>query len=345
MTNSNAPRPPTAHDLASQLSRLNLGALQEHEALSLWPIVSPVTPAAANAATQAPPYVGLAEAIAAGRFRVEEVDEHGAVENIVAVNEGDACVLILFGEELRGAKQNRIANASFLVGPHSRTVIDVSCVEQGRWARRTRDFEASGAVFSSQGRRKMAKKVARAVAEGGRFDADQHEVWSEVGSKLMQSGAHSETLAYADHLQERTHEVGRATQDFDAQPHQVGFVAAVRGQIRGLEIIGRPEVFARSFSALLGAYLIDAIDDAESGLAGGDRWRPTASESPSPGFVSPEAFLEAVAKANTIAGPSLGLGEDLRLRGDALTGCALFAGELVHLTAFAESSYPDEIVN
>jgi hypothetical protein len=35
------------------------------------------------------------------------------------------------------------------------------------------------------------------------------------------------------------------------------------------------------------------------------------------------------------SGPSLGLGEDLRLRGNGLEGCALVHGDLVHLTAFS----------
>ncbi len=47
-------------------------------------------------------------------------------------------ILILDGEELVGAKQNRIVNTTILVVALSTLVIPVSCVEQGRWSYRER---------------------------------------------------------------------------------------------------------------------------------------------------------------------------------------------------------------
>jgi hypothetical protein len=78
-------------------------------------------------------YQTLREALAAGTLRVTEVSEGGSVPRLSAVNDGDKAVLILDGEELVGAKQNRIANLTILV-PAKRTIpIPVSCVEAGRW--------------------------------------------------------------------------------------------------------------------------------------------------------------------------------------------------------------------
>src|SRR5947207_300070 len=59
-------------------------------------------------------YVGLDEA-AAGGFTVSELDE-GVVETLVVENPLAACVLLYEGEELLGAKQNRIVGRSVLVG-------------------------------------------------------------------------------------------------------------------------------------------------------------------------------------------------------------------------------------
>ena len=57
----------------------------------------------------------------------------------------------------------------------------------------------------------------------------------------------------------------------------------------GLELIGRPDVFAASFRALLRSYAVDAIDAAVV-------QDPTAStaEKTQDGVDSPEAFLEAI---------------------------------------------------
>ncbi len=52
-----------------------------------------------------------------------------------------------------------------------------------------------------------------------------------------------------------------------------------------------------------------------------------------PAFSDPEGFLAALRQTNRDPAPSLGLGEDIRISGADLEGCALAAGDLVHLTA------------
>ncbi len=59
------------------------------------------------------------------------------------LNHADIDALILDGTELRGAKQNRMVNITIIVGKHSEAPIPVSCVEQGRWAYRSRGFTSS----------------------------------------------------------------------------------------------------------------------------------------------------------------------------------------------------------
>jgi ARG and Rhodanese-Phosphatase-superfamily-associated Protein domain len=71
---------------------------------------------------------------------VEEVSEGGSVPDLLVTNLGGSRVLFLEGEELRGAKRNRVLNTSVLVAAHSKTRIPVRCVEQGRWRYRSRHF-------------------------------------------------------------------------------------------------------------------------------------------------------------------------------------------------------------
>ena len=49
------------------------------------------------------------------------------------VNRGPKPTLIIDGEELVGAKQNRVVNLTILVAAESELIIPVSCVEAGRW--------------------------------------------------------------------------------------------------------------------------------------------------------------------------------------------------------------------
>ena len=63
---------------------------------------------------------------------------------------------MLDGEELIGAKQNRILNTTVLVAAHTEVTIPVSCVEQGRWGYRGRQFrpgDARSTPPSARGRR------------------------------------------------------------------------------------------------------------------------------------------------------------------------------------------------
>ena len=68
--------------------------------------------------------------------RVTKLSEGGSVQQLLFVNEGERPVLLLDGEELVGAKQNRILNLTILAPPKQRIVVPVSRVEAGRRERR-----------------------------------------------------------------------------------------------------------------------------------------------------------------------------------------------------------------
>jgi hypothetical protein len=313
---------PNLEPLAELLARIALAPEQTHEALSLWPLV--LREAAPR--PDEPDYILLSRALADGTLQVDEISEGGSVPHVRVTNRGPLAVLFLFGEEIRGAKQNRIANASFLVPAASELVIDVSCVEKGRWGRRGQGgFGASGEVVSHRMRAKMAAKVAASRRRGGRFEADQLEVWQEVGERLEHAHMRSATDAYADYIRTRQSDLAEIVAAFRPLERQIGFVAVAGGEVVGLEAIGRPEIFAERFEGLVRAYAVDAIDAA---LAARERGRAVASQA------SPAAFLAALGRAAAERGPSLGAGDDLRIEGEGIAGCALVAGRVVHLTAF-----------
>jgi len=90
----------------------------------------------------------LDEALVGGLIEVTEVSQGGAVPELKVVNTSPRMVLILDGEELVGAKQNRIVNTTILVQAQSTTVIPVSCVEQGRWHYRSPRFSSEERIMS-----------------------------------------------------------------------------------------------------------------------------------------------------------------------------------------------------
>jgi hypothetical protein len=78
-------------------------------------------------------YLSLDEAMGNSLIEITEVSESGDVPNLKVMNKAEIAILILAGEELVGAKQNRIVNATFMIGGGRTVTIPVSCVEQGRW--------------------------------------------------------------------------------------------------------------------------------------------------------------------------------------------------------------------
>ena len=94
----------------STLPDVRVGDPIHHQALAVFPLFS--------APDGAVDYLLADEAIQAGSVTVQEVNEGGSVPNLLVTNQGDSRVLFLEGEELRGAKQNRVLNTSVLIAAH-----------------------------------------------------------------------------------------------------------------------------------------------------------------------------------------------------------------------------------
>ena len=310
---------PNPNPIRSFLSRAELAPRQSYKALTLWPLVWPK-----GAEPAGPACVPLADALARGDVRIDEVGEAGSVPHVKLTNDGRDAVLFLFGEEILGAKQNRVANASFLVPPVSTVVIDVSCVEVGRWGRRAgRGFFGSRETVSNAMRRKMALKVSASLAGGRGYDADQGEVWDGIHERLEHAKVASKTRAWADYRESRVSDLEEMERTFHPIERQVGFVAMAGDEVVGLEALGRSEVFDATFRTLLRSYSIDAVDAALT--------KPLGRHVT---FDAPEPFLSALREAPVSWSASRGLGSDLRVETPAVGACALSCEGLVHLTAF-----------
>ena len=73
-----------------------------------------------------PNYITFPEALHNNHLSIKEVDNAGSVPDFIAINKGGMPVLGLNGEELVGAKQNRVLNTTVLLAAHSETTIPVT---------------------------------------------------------------------------------------------------------------------------------------------------------------------------------------------------------------------------
>ena len=116
-----------------------------------------------------PSYALIDDLLEGGRVEIKEFDEHGSVSTISLRNHADLDALILDGTELRGAKQNRMVNLTVIVGKGTDTPIPVSCVEQGRWSYRSRNFSSAKRTVASRLRNLKAHMVSDNLARTERL--------------------------------------------------------------------------------------------------------------------------------------------------------------------------------
>lgn len=286
---------------------IQLGDPMEHRGIVVTPLFPRCDPVAH--------YITLDEALPRG-LRIDETSESGSVPELVVENPLAERVLLYDGEELVGAKQNRILNVSVLVGAKSNLPVPVSCVEQGRWSRVSESFEsASHASHPELRRRKahflMSEPLARGVSQG--------EVWDEVRAKHMRMRVDSATGASADAYRRFEESLAKLEHAFPLQPGQFGAVLAL-GDDLCIDYVSRPDAFARLYLKLLRGYLLDALERLDRPAASAERVRE---------------FVGEVVSAPRTRRPSAGLGEDLRLESTGAIGSGLeLDGELLQLSAF-----------
>ena len=95
-------------------------------------------------------YLTLDEALKSRSARATETSENGTVPELAFLNEGETPVFLMDGEELVGAKQNRVLNLSIMAPAGKTITIPVSCVESGRWSYSSDEFSSgSRAQYAS----------------------------------------------------------------------------------------------------------------------------------------------------------------------------------------------------
>ncbi len=208
-----------------------------------------------------PEYVTLAEAVAAKTLKVTEVNEGGSVPNLVARNVGDVAVLILDGEELAGAKQNRVLNTTVLIGAGKSYTIPVSCVEHGRWSYVSAEFRDSGHHATHRIRSKSHANVAQSVRSVGVYDANQSEVWDDVAAFSLRQGVSSPTGAMRDVYEQRAAQIERSVAEVPPVDGQNGLLVMYGDRVLGLDVVSRPAAYTHVHRKLVQSYVADVPDD------------------------------------------------------------------------------------
>lgn len=268
-------------------------------------------------------YILGAEAIEEGLLTVTEVDEGGSVPELLVTSTAEVMILLLDGEELIGAKQNRILNTTVLLPAKAKTRIPVSCVEAGRWDYRSAEFKA-GAYAPANLRASKARSVTRYLRATGAARSDQGEVWDEVAESMEMAEAHSETGSMHDLIDQRRESLDEYIKALAYPESARGVMAAIGGKFAVMDLFDKPETLRKVWERLITGYAVDAMNRARRG-------------GKSPGFSAEDAegVLKHLRDIECEPHPSAGVGRDWRFEAKEFVGQALVAeGCCVHLCAF-----------
>jgi len=295
------------------LSRIEVGPPETFGHLTLHPLFGDPG--------REPDYATLDEAIGQGWVEIREVSASGSVPELTVANRGDRAVFMMDGEELVGAKQNRVLNLTMLAPAGKTIVVPVSCVEQGRWASRSVGMSTSRDTLFARARVSKMASVSRNYAAMERPISDQCDLWDEIALEACESGVHSPTSAMSDIYEQHRTGIREYEQAFEAVEGQVGAMFAIGDRLVGFELFEHPAVLRKMLGKIVRSYALDAIRAARTEQV--------------PGTKEVAAFIDEVAGGRVERFPAVGLGEDARIRGDRFTGAALVADDrVVHLCAF-----------
>jgi hypothetical protein len=237
--------------MSSAFPTVRVGEPIRHEQLSVFPLFTEVS---------APvEYVLAADAIAAGTVIVEEVSDAGSVPTLSVANKTDHLVLFLEGEQLIGAKQNRVLNTSILVGSNKETLIPVSCVEQGRWRFKARHFGTADTFSPSKLRYALKMSVSGSLQKGQGHRSDQARVWAEVAELQRTHGGSSPTLAMEDTFDSYRDKLAELQKRFQYVDGSCGIAVAFGKQIVCLDCFDKPSTCQKVWDRLLSGGLLESL--------------------------------------------------------------------------------------
>ena len=313
----------------TRLLEVRPGEPLRHENLTIFPLLAEAQPEL--------PYVLLGDALDLGIVSIAEIGS-GSVPSLLATNRGEVDVLILDGEQLIGAKQNRITNRTIILEAKTETVIPVSCMEQGRWHHVTDEFRSRPKPRHAppEVRRKAREVEALFAATPSRattakLHQAQGAVWREISDVGVSMGVISDTGALDEIYDRHSETLDEWVAHFSCADDQLGLLAFLGHRPLGLDVVGSQALHARLHERFLGGYVMDAMARRHQAKESGSRDNGVSLE-------SANCFLADVGSALRGHAPTVGKGTYHLIAGRAigaeLSDVVEGTERLVHLSAF-----------
>jgi len=243
---------PTLGEDEDFYARLSVGEPAVHGNLAVYPVYLP------GGGEKMGDVLTMAEAAETGKFKIAEVEEGAEVNTLEVHNDTDKYVVVLAGQMIRGAKQDRIISYDTVIPPGGKFDVDAFCVEAGRWTEVSKHFSYA---------KEMAPSSVRGTAQGKQ---DQGEVWAEVSKVNAARGAVTETDALtasydSEEFQAEVKEYEKALKAVAKDGDVVGVIVVAEGEVKAGDVFANHDLFAAIWPQLLTSYAMDAALAGELG--------------------------------------------------------------------------------
>jgi len=299
------------------IKAIKMGDPQVHKHVTIIPLF--------KANGTGPDYLTMKEAMENHLLTIGEMTESGSVPELKVKNQALKSVLLVDGEELAGAKQNRVLNTTILIRETSETVIPVSCTEHGRWSFVSSCFEESGHMMSACLRRVKNESVHENLKRERKFVSNQGAVWDEISDFAIRNKVTPVTGAMKDVIDAKKEDLDEYLERLPYVEKQNGLLVLVNGRVVGLDLVSRATAFRLLHSKLVRSYVMDALTELpkKTKAVAGDKTG---------------AFLEEIQQCQEQQFESVGYGVDCRYEGKKIVGSVLLhENTVVHMAFFSIS--------
>jgi hypothetical protein len=252
----------------------------------------------------------LNESMKSGKVKISEV---GNVDTVSLNYSGNSPLFVMDGEEIIGARQNRVFNTSFITERVEEIPVPVSCVEEGRYQGK-KNFIPSEVIAYPELRSIIASSTTRSLEITHSFKADQASIWESVKKTLNTLKKTSKTLSMHDGYENKKETL---FSEFKPDRDTIGLIAYTGKKPLGVDIFGSHYLFKKLSTRIILSYLFGAY-----GIRGK--------------FSKPDGFfnkLKEIKEWKSFEG--VGKGKELRYIGNKIVAKAsIFKDKPAHISMF-----------
>lgn len=272
----------------------------------------------------------LKKGLSLGLVEITECNP-STVGEILVKNDSIAPLILVDGEEIVGAKQNRIINSTILIPPVTTSKVSVSCTEQGRWEYKNSDVKFSQSKY-------FANSNTRRLKSMNLYDNApcQNMVWDSINELEEYTKSRSPTSALNDTYENINH--NEIINHFKCLDGQIGLIIVFNNEILGLELFASSWLYSDFHEKIIRSYLIDNINsniDSNKTLTGfsGSKFNHLNYDI--------DIFLANISLSNFKRETNVGLGDTIKFSNIYGTGSSLiYKDNIIYLNYFKKKEAP-----